>query len=126
MEDKCFTCVVCPRGCSLSVRVSPDGTEVSGHACPKGEVYGRQEAVDPRRSLTTTLRTDNAQRPRLPVRSSADLPLNRLLDAMAELDSVCLRGPLSCGTVVYRNLLGLGVDMMCTDDLPAGDGPSHG
>lgn len=126
MEDRIFTCVVCPRGCSLSVRLTEETVVVSGHACPKGEVYGRQEATDPQRSLTTTLRTDNPRRPRLPVRSSADLPLARLLEAMAALDGVCVQAPVACGTVVYRDLLGLGVDMISTDDLPAGEGVSHG
>ncbi|HPE37392.1 MAG TPA: DUF1667 domain-containing protein [Spirochaetales bacterium] len=112
-----LTCIMCPRGCRLTVVKDGDAVSVSGHACPRGEAYGRQEAVCPLRSLTTTVRADGGARPRLAVRSSADLPLSRLLDAMAALDGVVVRAPVRAGDVVARDILGLGVDMLATDNL---------
>ncbi len=93
---------------------------VSGNACPKGAVYGAQEAVAPMRTLTTTVTIEGSARRRLPVRSSGELPLSRLLEAMAALDLVAVHPPVVRGDVVLRAILGLGVDMIATDDLPAG------
>lgn len=121
METKSFVCIECPRGCRLSVAVEGGAATVSGHACPKGAAYGAREAVAPTRSLTTTVAVEGSPRRRLPVRSSAELPLGRLLEAMAALDSVIVRPPLRRGEVVLGDLLALGVDMIATDDLPAGE-----
>ena len=126
-ERKEFTCIVCPRGCAL-VAV-PDGAtySISGHACARGEEWGVQEAVQPLRSLTTTVRvvlpdgSDSKRRPRLPVRSSSDMPLARVLEAMEAIDAVEVRAPVRAGDVVLADLMGLGVDMLAADSLPAGE-----
>jgi len=117
MEIKEFTCIECPRGCRLEVAIDEGVAVVSGNACPKGAVYGAQEAVSPMRTLTTTVTIEGSARRRLPVRSSGELPLSRLLDAMAALDPVVVRPPVTRGDIVLRDLLGLGVDMIATDDL---------
>ncbi len=119
MELKEFTCIECPRGCRLEVSIVDGVAVVSGNACPKGAVYGAQEAVSPMRTLTTTVTIKGSARRRLPVRSSGALPLSRLLDAMAVLDPVVVRPPVVRGDIVLRDILGLGVDMLATDDLAA-------
>lgn len=119
IECKEFTCIACPRGCRLVVAVNDGAASVSGNACPKGAIYGAQEAVQPMRTLTTTVAIVGSARRRLPVRSSADLPLSRILDAMTALDPVVVRPPLRRGDIVVRDLLGLGVDIVATDDLAA-------
>lgn len=119
MELREFTCIECPRGCRLEVSLDGGVAVVSGNACPKGAAYGAQEAVSPMRTLTTTVTVEGSARRRLPVRSSGELPLSRLLDAMAALDPVVVHPPVVRGEIVLRDLLGLGVDMIATDDLPA-------
>lgn len=119
-ERKEFTCIECPRGCRLAV-VTDNGTAaVTGNACPKGAAYGAQEAVAPMRTLTTTVVVEGSSRRRLPVRTAGELPLGRILDAMAAIDPVVARPPVRRGDVVVRDLLGLGVDLIATDDLAAG------
>jgi len=119
MELKEFTCIECPRGCRLEVSIDSGVAAVSGNACPKGAVYGAQEAVSPMRTLTTTVTIEGSARRRLPVRSSGELPLSRLLDAMAALDPLIVRPPVVRGDIVLRDILGLGIDMIATDDLYA-------
>ncbi|HOZ72251.1 MAG TPA: DUF1667 domain-containing protein [Spirochaetales bacterium] len=120
-ERKELTCIECPRGCRLTVEVDGARAMVSGNACPKGAVWGAQEAVSPMRVLTTTVAVDGSARKRLPVRSDGVLPLGRLLDAMTAIDPIVVRPPIRRGDVVVRDLLGLGVDLVATDDL-LGDG----
>jgi CxxC motif-containing protein len=116
-------CIVCPRGCALEVDVGgAPGNQVlavRGNACRRGEEYGRREAIDPRRSLTSTVRAAGLSRRRLSVRSSSDLPLGRLVDAARALDPVVVTGPVKLGEVVVRDILGLRVDIVATDDIGA-------
>lgn len=121
-EQKYITCIICPRGCRLTVTLEDSAVLVTGHACPRGEVYGRQEAIEPLRSLTTTVKTSSNRRPRLPVHSDKDLPLRQLLDAMAALDSVLIDRKVECGEVVYKNILDLGVNILASDSF---DPESH-
>jgi CxxC motif-containing protein len=116
-ERKELTCIECPRGCRLSVEVDGGRATVSGNACPKGAVWGAQEAVEPMRALTTTVAVEGSARKRLPVRTDGTIPLGRLLDAMAAIDPIVVRPPIRRGDVVARDLLGLGVDLIATDDL---------
>jgi len=120
-DAKELTCTACPRGCRLVVTIENGVASVAGvagNACPKGAIYGAQEAVLPMRTLTTTVAIEGSSRRRLPVRSSADLPLSRILDAMTALDPIVVRPPLRRGDIVVRDMLGLGVDIIATDDLP--------
>lgn len=121
-DDKTITCIVCPRGCRLSLAVDGALVAVSGHECGRGEEYGRQEAIEPMRSLTTTVRTGNPDRPRLPVRTDGELPLRRLLDAMTVLDGILVESALRRGDVIVPDLLGLGVNVVSSDDFPGKQG----
>ncbi len=143
-ETRKFVCIVCPRGCALEVDVamisagagpragdaeagSAAGASsgigalsvvaVRGNACKRGEVYGRGEVLDPRRSLTSTVRVEGFLRRRLPVRSSGEIPLGRLREAARALDSLVVTRPVTCGEVLARDFLGLGVEVVATDDL---------
>lgn len=118
-ETKTFTCVVCPRGCRLYVTMDGGSVAVAGNACPKGEPYGRQEAVAPMRSLTSTARALGGARPRLPVRTTGDIPLSRMLEAMDALERVEARAPVSIGQVLAADFMGLGVDLIASEALPA-------
>lgn len=131
------TCIICPRGCPLTITVrsapggrsaagESDGTgsgeagiviDVAGNACPKGEDYGMEEATNPRRILTTTVRTTVAARPRLPVRGSHPVPLGDIMQLMRAIDGVVVRGPVRCGDAVALDVAGLGVDLIATDNL---------
>lgn len=123
-ETKSMTCVVCPRGCRLLLELekaegeaSPILRAVDGAGCRRGEEYARREIIDPRRVLTSTVRTNSHESPRLPVRSSGPLPLGRLREAVRALDEVVAAPPLRCGEALKKDWLGLGVDLIASDDL---------
>ena len=61
-ERNC-TCIVCPKGCTLTIAIDSDGTvEVSGYACPKGHAYAVSEAISPMRTLPPPPATASAHR----------------------------------------------------------------
>jgi CxxC motif-containing protein len=123
-ETRQFTCIVCPRGCSLEVELAdgPTVLRVSGQGCKRGEDYARREVVDPRRSLTSTVRTAGLERRRLPVRSAGLIPLGRLVEAARALDGIVVDRPMKCGDLVVKDLIGLGVDIVATDVIGLGAG----
>lgn len=127
-EPRRMVCILCPRGCALEVEVAagpasspgPGAPKVRGNACRRGEAYGRAEVLDPRRSLSSTVRARGLARRRLPVRTSGPIPLGLLRRAAASLDSLEVDRPVRCGDVIVADFLGLGVDLVATDSL----GPS--
>ena len=48
-----FICTVCPRGCRL--KVDEKKLTVTGNGCIRGIEYGKNEAVNPKRILTSTV-----------------------------------------------------------------------
>lgn len=115
MKD--FVCIVCPRGCSLSV-VEKDGKyEVTGNSCKRGKDFAISEMTDPKRTICSTVRTVFPEAPALPVRVSSDIPKDRIFDVMKEIRGVLVEKRIRRGDTVIENVLGLGVDIICTSDL---------
>ena len=51
-------CITCPKGCHLSVDENNDYA-VTGNACPRGEIYGKNELKNPVRVVTSTVRVED-------------------------------------------------------------------
>ncbi|MBE6126043.1 MAG: DUF1667 domain-containing protein [Erysipelotrichaceae bacterium] len=109
-------CIGCPRGCHLKVDEEND-YRVTGNNCNVGAEYGRNELINPTRTLTTTVRLTEGVHHSLPVKSASPIPKKDLFKAMAELDEIEVKAPVKCGEVVYRNVAGSGVDIVATRDL---------
>ena len=113
---KQFICIVCPRGCHLSVDENKD-YEVSGNSCPRGAKYGKNEAINPVRTLTSTVKTEQSSIKRCPVRTKEAIPKSLLFTAMKELNSITVKTPLHRGDVVIQNIADSGVDLIATRDI---------
>ncbi len=109
-------CIVCPKGCRLTVDVENDYA-VSGNSCPRGALYGKNEILNPVRVLTSTVKISGALNRRCPVRTETAVPKSALSDIMKELDSVELKSPVRIGDVALKNAAGTGVDVIVTKDL---------
>ena len=115
-----YLCTGCPLGCRLEVdAVDDDVVEVRGFSCRKGERYGRQEHLDPRRPLSTTIWIEGAAIRRVPVRTAAPVPRDQLLAAVEALRGLRIAAPVRRGEVAVADLLGTGIDVIVTRDLPA-------
>lgn len=108
-------CIVCPRGCHLSVDENADYA-VSGNSCPRGAEYGKKELTNPTRVLTSVVRIDGAIYPCCPVKTSSDIPKSMIKDAMNLLKDVRVNAPVCIGDVVVKNILGTGADWIVTKD----------
>lgn len=118
VETHEYLCTGCPLGCRLEVdAVDGDVIEVRGFTCRRGERYGRQEHLDPRRPLSTTVWVEGASIRRVPVRTASSVPRDRLTEVMGALTGVVLTAPVRRGEVVVADVVGTGIDVIVTRDL---------
>lgn len=112
-------CIVCPISCRIEAHFE-DGklTRISGYKCLKGKEYASEEAVAPKRILTTTVLLENGALPLLSVRTEKPIPKKRLLDAMEVLRRTKVSAPVELGQVVVEDLLGLGINVIATRRAP--------
>jgi len=105
-------------GCPIRAQVEGGQVvSVSGNTCKRGEAYARAEIADPRRTLTTTMRT--ADGGRVPVKSSAPLPKGLLMDAMKQINAAKAGVSVEPGSKLIVNIFGTGIDIIATDAYPA-------
>ena len=119
VETKVMNCIMCPIGCELTVTLT-DGvfSSVTGNTCPRGAVYAKDEVTAPKRMLTGTVACEGGLLPLLPVVSAAPLPKEKVLECAAFLRRVTVAAPVACNQVIVKNILGLGVDMVASRELP--------
>ncbi len=118
-EVKSLICVVCPRGCRLSAEFDKDGklVSVTGNSCPRGKSYAASELTDPRRTLTTTVFTEGAAQPLLPVRTSRPIPKARMFEAMDKIRAIKVAPPIRRGDAIVVDFLERGVNLIAAADL---------
>ena len=119
-ELKKLICISCPKGCTLDVTV--DGKtvlKVDGETCKQGIDYAKGEIADPRRMIASTVRVKHGFHPLVPVYTSMPIPKGGINDVLEELRKVELTAPVEIGTVVLKDVLGTGIDVITSRDMPA-------
>lgn len=112
-----LTCIVCPVGCTLKVEKRDGEWTVSGNTCEKGRKFAIAEATHPTRTLCTTVKTAFSEKPRLPVRTDGEIPLERIYDVMGAINGVELKKRVDIGDVIIPDVLGTGVDIIATANM---------
>lgn len=110
-----LTCIICPNGCPLHV---DDDLNVTGNKCIRGIAYGKQEVTDPRRTLTSTVKVNSKLLKVCPVKTDTTLPKDLIIPAMEIVNNIRLETPVHLGQIVYANILGTGVNLVATRDIP--------
>ncbi|MEG1049892.1 MAG: DUF1667 domain-containing protein [Oscillospiraceae bacterium] len=108
-----MVCIVCPKGCHLSVD-EENGCAVTGAGCEKGIEYGKTELTDPRRTVTSTVVIKGARLCRLPVKTSSPVPKKDIFRVMEEIDKVTVQAPIKIGDRVIENVCETGIDVVAT------------
>ena len=118
-----LVCIACPVGCRLSVR-QQDGGEirVHGNQCEKGEVYGREELLAPKRVVTLTVALAGGSLRRLPAKTLEPLPRERIAALLDEASRLRVSAPVARGQVLLADFHGTGVDLVATRTVKASGG----
>lgn len=112
--SKEFICIVCPRGCHLTV---DDNLNVTGNSCPRGEKYGKQEAQNPTRVVTSTAYIEGSYLDRCPVKTDGAIPKNKIFAAMEEINALRLKAPVHIGDVLIEDVCGTGIKVVATREM---------
>lgn len=113
-------CICCPMGCRLTVDDSDiNNVKVSGNTCPRGEKYGKEEVVCPKRMVTSVVRVRGGNVAMLSVKTKEAIEKSKIFDALATLKGVVVDAPVNIGDTVVADVLGTGVDFIATKNVAA-------
>ena len=107
-------CLICPAGCRLTVDALGN---VTGNTCERGAEYGRQEVLNPVRTLTSTVRIEGGAIRRCPVRTKVMIPKGVMIDAAKALDTVSLRAPVKTGHTFTISVNDTAIEFMVTKNI---------
>lgn len=113
---KKFICIVCPRGCHLTVD-EENGNAVSGNKCPRGEAYAISEVTNPTRTVTSTVKITGIEASRCPVKTQKPIPKGKVFEVMKEINKVEITSPVKTGDTVIENVCGTGVNVIATKSM---------
>ncbi len=110
-----YTCVRCPKGCTLSVFLASDGAleKVTGEGCKLGLEYAAEEVVAPKRIVTASLSAARSLEP-LSVKTTAPVPRDKVFAVLAEAHELTLEAPVTEGTLLIENVAQTGVGLIAT------------
>lgn len=111
-----LVCIVCPRGCSLSIDKSDGRWLVSGNHCRRGKDFAISEATNPKRSLSSTVRTTNRNLPCLPVRTDTEVPLEKVFEIIALIHETVVDHLVHTGDIILYNVCETGSNIIATSD----------
>ena len=114
---KDIRCIICPTGCLVHVENVNGELIIEGHSCKRGEEYGREEFISPKRTLTTTMRVENGFLPLIPVRSEKPIPKDKLEETLKEIAKTITQAPIKMGDILLENVLGLYINIIASRDL---------
>ena len=111
-----LTCIVCPKGCELTVTFGSAGEieKIEGYTCKRGEEYARNECTHPVRTVTTTVKTESGRT--VAVKTAAPIPKELIFEAMKEINAV--RGPdtkaVEIGDIIIPDVCGTKISVVAT------------
>ncbi len=113
-----ITCISCPVGCRMTV-TTQDGEvmEITGNQCKRGEVYARQESVQPLRMVTAVAPVIDSPAP-VSLKTKSPIPKESIMPAMKQIRALKLHLPIHAGDVLLENVAQTGVNIIATRSLP--------
>ena len=117
MKERILTCIVCPRGCALTVQFDEAGkiTSVEGNACKRGAVYAEKECTHPERTVTSTVRTESGSV--IAVKTATTVPKEKVFAVMEEINAARAKDTARIGDVIIENVAGTGVCVIATSEI---------
>lgn len=117
---KTYTCIICPNGCDVTVEF--EGSEFigcNGNLCARGEEYVRQELLDPRRTISSSVAVSGGELPLVSVRLTKPISRERIMDVMKVIRELQITAPVRSGQILSADILGLGSDLIATRNVAA-------
>ena len=117
-EERRLTCIICPKGCSLRVRLEAGRvTLVEGNHCKRGAQYAEKEVTNPTRTVTTIIPVRGGREKMLSVKTRTDIPKAKVQACMRALKNVTAEAPVQIGNVILEDVAETGVDIIATKEI---------
>lgn len=111
-------CIGCPMGCMLQVDVDGHAIKsVKGNVCARGAQYARDEVLRPRRTVTSLVPVEGTRIP-LSVRTREPIPKDMIGSCLCHIRTLKVAMPVKIGDVIEPDILGTGIDLIATRNLP--------
>ena len=110
-----ITCIVCPRGCTMTAEIEGEKVTVTGKSCPRGEKHAIEECTNPVRTLTSTVRVSNREDTMVSVKSAAPIPKEKMAEIMEKIRAASVEAPVSIGDVILTDIYG--TDIVATKEI---------
>ncbi len=114
---KKLICISCPIGCRLSLNIQDDLIEVSGNKCKRGEVYGKEEYLAPKRVVTASCPTNSSLHPRIPVKTDGPILKEHINLLIKDIYKTIIKVPVNINTVILENYQDTGINVLTTKSL---------
>ena len=112
-----FTCILCPLGCAVEVNVeNGEIVNVTGNTCPRGKEWAMEEMKNPKRVVITVISVSGGNLPVVSVKTDKPVPRDKVKSLMRYLAGVSVKAPIKAGDVLFKNPLGLDVNIVATRD----------
>lgn len=110
-----ITCIVCPRGCTMTAEIEGEKVTVTGNSCPRGEKHAIEECTNPVRTLTSTVRVSNREDTMVSVKSAVPIPKEKMAEIMEKIRAASVEAPVSIGDVILTDIYG--TDIVATKEI---------
>ena len=100
-----LVCIVCPMGCSLVAEYENGKVlSVSGNTCPRGKAYAENECINPKRTVTTTVKCSDGSL--IPVKTKDAIPKEKIFECMEIINKTITDLPICSGDVIIKDIYG--------------------
>ncbi len=106
-----LVCIVCPRGCELTIS---DELVVTGNKCPRGEGYAKKEMISPTRTVTSTVRIIGSTISNVPVKTDKEVAKEKIFDLLRVIKECEVQAPVKLGDILIEKPLGMDVNIIAT------------
>ena len=109
--ERVLTCIVCPRGCTITVKGELSDLQISGNFCPRGAKYAKNEVTSPRRVVTSSVRYKDKM---VSVKTDKDIRKDLIFDIMKVIHQTVLLTRVEAGAIIIKNVDGEGANVIAT------------
>lgn len=114
-EKDTLTCTICPNGCQVK-RDEVSG-KYFGNKCLRGVAFVEQERTDPKRTVTTTVRSVNIHHPLIAVKTLNPVKRDAVFDVVQGLKGKLVECNTNIGNLIATfNIEGIDIPIIATEN----------
>ena len=113
--EKKITCIICPIGCKILVKIEGRQCKIiEGNKCKQGVDYAKNEALDPKRVLTSSVLVEDGELPLVSVKTPNPVPKEKVFHVLKKIKKTVVKAPVKSGQTIIKNVANTGIDIVST------------